>query len=183
MTLLPRLKQLPERRLESESLRQALLGRHQILISKLEKLYLEASDDVRSLAKLWQLESKMTSVDPTGKYEARLQRIEKARQSLEVITLSCYRSKLRMQQRLMGRLELMHGYRRVTNMIEIEVEMEVDVPAAEVEGIDEQLSQLEEVESLQKEMVFQIEAQDEVRCIILCETLCFYLGRATDAFV
>ena len=47
-------------------------------------------------------------------------------------------------------------------MIEIEVEMDVDVPAAEIEGIEEQLTKLEEVESLQKEMEFQVEAQDEV---------------------
>ena len=59
-------------------------------------------------------------------------------------------------------MELMQGYRRVANMIEIEVEMDVDVPAAEVEGIEEQLTKLEEVESLQAEMEFQAEAQDEV---------------------
>ena len=57
----------------------------------------------------------------------------------------------------------MHGYRRVANMIEIEVEMDVDVPAAEIRGIEEQLMKLEEVESLQEEMEYQVEAQDEVR--------------------
>ena len=67
-----------------------------------------------------------------------------------------------MQNRLTGRMELMQGYRRVANMIEIEVEMDVDVPAAEVEGIEEQLTKLEEVESLQAEMEYQAEAQDEV---------------------
>lgn len=47
-------------------------------------------------------------------------------------------------------------------MIEIEVEMDVDVPAAEVEGIEEQLVKLQELDELQTEMEYQIEAQDEV---------------------
>eukprot|EP00210_Caulerpa_lentillifera_P005056 g4829.t1 len=146
--VLPKLKQLPENRLGGEMLRQELLRQHQDLISRLEVLFRDASMDVRTLAKLWQLESKMTSIDSSGKYDARIERIDYARRNLE--------------NRLIGRLELMYGFRRVANMIEIEVEMDVDVPAAEVEGIEEQLVKLRELDDLQKEMEYQIEAQDEV---------------------
>lgn len=83
-TVLPKLKQLPESRLGGELLRQDLLRQHQGLVSRLDELFRESSIDVRTLAKLWQLESKMTSVDSSGKYNARIERIDQARQNLEV---------------------------------------------------------------------------------------------------
>lgn len=48
-------------------------------------------------------------------------------------------------------------------MIEIEVEMDVDVTYAEIDGIGKELEKLAEVEMLQEQMVYQAEAQDEVK--------------------
>lgn len=46
-------------------------------------------------------------------------------------------------------------------MIEIEIEMNVEVPLAEIKGIEDQIEKLE-VESLQQEVNYQVEAQEEV---------------------
>lgn len=74
----------------------------------------EASDDVHTLARLWQLQQKMQSVDgSTSSYEARMGRVAAAVAGIE--------------QRLSKRLELLDGYARVMNMIEIEVEMDMQV--------------------------------------------------------
>lgn len=40
-------------------------------------------------------------------------------------------------------------YSRVANMIEIEVEIDADLPAAEVQGIEDQIVRLEEVAEMQ----------------------------------
>lgn len=48
------------------------------------------------------------------------------------------------------------------NMIEIEVEMELQVPAEELAGIEEQMVRLEELEELREEWTIAAEAQDEV---------------------
>lgn len=74
----------------------------------------EASDDVRTLARLWQLQQKMQAVDGTAaSYQARMGRVATAVAGIE--------------QRLSKRLELLDGYARVMNMIEIEVEMDMQV--------------------------------------------------------
>lgn len=57
-------------------------------------------------------------------------------------------------------------YARVTNMIEIEVEMDTEVPAAEVAGIEEQIMRLEEVADMQADWHVQAEAQDEVERLL-----------------
>lgn len=85
----------------------------------------------------------------SGTYAARIGRVETARRGVE--------------ERLASRLELLDGYARVMNMIEIEVEMEIDVAAAELAGIGEQIERLTELEALQEEWRTQAEAQDEVR--------------------
>jgi C4-type Zn-finger protein len=51
-------------------------------------------------------------------------------------------------------------------MIEIEVEIDTEVPAAEVQGIEEQLSRLEEVAEMQMDWRLQAEAQDEVERLL-----------------
>jgi hypothetical protein len=51
------------------------------------------------------------------------------------------------------------------NMIEIEVEMELQVPAEELAGIEEQMVRLEELEELREEWTIAAEAQDEVMLI------------------
>lgn len=75
----------------------------------------EASEDVRTLARLWQLQAKMHTVDggEGSTYEARIERVAAVAAGIE--------------QRLAKRLELLDGYARVMNMIEIEVEMDMQV--------------------------------------------------------
>lgn len=75
----------------------------------------EASEDVRTLARLWQLQAKMHTVDggEGSAYEARIERVAAVAAGIE--------------QRLAKRLELLDGYARVMNMIEIEVEMDMQV--------------------------------------------------------
>lgn len=68
-------------------------------------------DDVRSLARLWQLQAKMQSVGST--YSERLSQVAQARS--------------RVQEQLCKRLELLEGYSRIGSMIEIEVEMSTEV--------------------------------------------------------
>jgi hypothetical protein len=68
-------------------------------------------DDVRSLARLWQLQAKMQSVGST--YSERLSHVAQARS--------------RVQEQLCKRLELLEGYSRIGSMIEIEVEMSTEV--------------------------------------------------------
>lgn len=104
------------------------------------------------LARLWQLQSKMLAVAPGGVYDARLERVSSARLAIE--------------ERLKKRIQLADAYARVISMIEIEVEMETEVPAAEVLGIAEQIQRLEEIESLQEDWQLQAEAQDEVERLL-----------------
>lgn len=47
-------------------------------------------------------------------------------------------------------------------MIEIEVEMEIELPEAELVGIEQQMARLEELEGLQDDWRVQAEARDEV---------------------
>lgn len=69
---------------------------------------------MRTLARLWQLQQKMQSVDSSASsYEARIGRVAAAVAGIE--------------KRLSKRLELLDGYARVMNMIEIEVEMDMQV--------------------------------------------------------
>ena len=66
-----------------------------------------AAEDVRTLARLYQLQNKMEAVGHAGAYDARLERVLAARAAVE--------------QRLLKRLDLIDGFARVVNMIEIEV--------------------------------------------------------------
>ena len=68
-----------------------------------------------------------------------------------------------MRCRLAKKLELLDGYARVMNMIDIEVEMEIELPEAELVGIEQQMMRLEELEGLQDDWRVQAEARDEVR--------------------
>lgn len=66
-----------------------------------------SADDVRTLARLYQLQNKMEAVGAVGAYDARLERVLVARSAVE--------------ERLVKRLDLIDGFARVVNMIEIEV--------------------------------------------------------------
>ena len=58
------------------------------------------------------------------------------------------------------------GYAKVMSMIEIEVEMDLEIPAAELEGIEQQMVRLVELEGLQEEASLQAEARDEVEKLL-----------------
>jgi division protein CdvB (Snf7/Vps24/ESCRT-III family) len=98
-----------------EEMQQQLLRQHSELMNKARALNSTIADDVRSLARLWQLQAKMESVGSA--YDTRLARVGAARCLL--------------QEQLCKRLALLEGYSRVASMIEIEVEMNTEVCAAE----------------------------------------------------
>ncbi|GLC33999.1 hypothetical protein PLESTM_000142600 [Pleodorina starrii] len=168
--LLPRLKQLPDARVRVELVRQQLLGQYNALAGKAASALAESAEDVRFLARLWQLQNKMEAVSGAAAphappaaaagggggsgsaYEARIGRVARARANIE--------------ERLSRRIELLEGYSRVMNMIEIEVEMDIEVPAAEVAGIQEQVARLVELESVQEDWRAQAEARDEVERLL-----------------
>lgn len=94
-----------------EEVQQGLLRQHSELMVKSRALNSSIADDVRSTARLWQLQAKMESVGSS--YDARLARVVAARGTL--------------QEQLRKRLSLLEGYSRVASMIEIEVEMNTEV--------------------------------------------------------
>lgn len=172
--LLPKLKQLPPSAVKLEEIRQQLLAQHAGLDARFKSTSVEAAEDVRTLARLCQLQAKMQSVDggadggvgttatsaagasgvgnaaaTASTYQARMARVAAAAAGLEA--------------RLTKRLELLEGYARVMNMIEIEVEMDLQVPVAELEGLGAEIEKLSELESIREEWQAQAEAQDEVR--------------------
>lgn len=150
--VLPRLRQLPARSVELQAMRQKLLSQHVALESRVIELVEGAEEDVRILARLWQLQAKMGAVGGAASYNVRLERVVAARQGV--------------QQRLQKVVELVDAYARVLSMIEIEVEMESEVPAAEVLGIEQQIARLSEIEGLQEEWALQAEAQEEVERLL-----------------
>ncbi|KAJ7289918.1 hypothetical protein O6H91_Y304500 [Diphasiastrum complanatum] len=84
---------------------------------------------------------------------ARIVRVVKAREGI--------------YQQLLTRLKLIDKYAKVASMIEIEVEMDVDVLAAEAVGaVEEQVAHLIEAEDLQKKWRTQAEASDEVERLL-----------------
>lgn len=156
--VLPKLKQLPERAVAVQVMRQKLLGQHVVLERRVAQLVQETEEDVRTLARLWQLQNKMGAASGgDATYAARLERVAAARAATEM--------------RLGKRLEAVDAYARVLNMIEIEVEMETEVPAFEIEGIEVQIEQLKAVEDLQEEWKLQAEAQDEVERLLRASSL------------
>jgi hypothetical protein len=87
---------------------------------------------------------------------ARIERVQKAREGLD--------------ERLVARLELIDSYAKIASMIEIEVEMDVDVLAAEgartSESIADQIERLMDVEDLQMAWKIQAEANDELERLL-----------------
>lgn len=151
---LPRLKQLPERKLEIQATRQKLLSQHTSLETRCSDLVKDCEEDVRVLARLWQLQAKIGAVAGAGDttYDARRERVSEARVAIE--------------SRLAKRIEMVDAYAKVISMIEIEVEMETQVPRSEMEGIEVQIAKLGEIEELQSEWKLQAEAQDEVERLL-----------------
>jgi hypothetical protein len=153
--VLPRLNQLPERTADAIALQQQLLAQHELLQTRLQDLSQAAADDVRMLARMCQLQNKMEAVGEPA-YSARIERVQKAREGLD--------------ERLVARLELIDSYAKIASMIEIEVEMDVDVLAAEgartSESIADQIERLMDVEDLQMAWKIQAEANDELERLL-----------------
>lgn len=119
--VLPNLKKLPEASLGIQETRQRLLQEHVRLTANVKQLLQETSSDIRTLARLWQLLNKMGSIDNTNAYVSRIERVVNAKDATE--------------ERLGARISMMNEYTKVLSMIEIEVEMETEIPVAEYQGM------------------------------------------------
>uniref|UniRef100_A0A7R9VZJ9 Ubiquitin-like domain-containing protein n=1 Tax=Chlamydomonas euryale TaxID=1486919 RepID=A0A7R9VZJ9_9CHLO len=150
--LVPRLRQLSDNDVRVEYSRQQLLGQYAVVAAKADEVAADANEDIRVLARLWQLQNKMESVGLVSAYGTRIERVESARANIE--------------ERLCKKLELLEGYARVMNMIEIEVEMDLEVPAAELADIQQQLMALSDLEEVRTEWSLQAEARDEVERLL-----------------
>ncbi|GMQ05787.1 hypothetical protein CsSME_00050663 [Camellia sinensis var. sinensis] len=111
------------------------------------------------LARMCQLEIKIFAVGEPS-YRARRSRVKRVREGLK--------------NSLRKRIELIDSYARISSMIEIEVEMDSDVLAAEAasnaESIAEQIQQIMEIENLEEGWRIQAEANDEVERLLSSET-------------
>lgn len=101
-------------------------------------------------------------IPPTGKAQkARRSRVKQVRENLE--------------KSLSARIELIESYAKISSMIEIEVEMDSNVLAAEAassaEGIAEQIQQIMEIENLEERWRIQAEANDEVERLLSSQPL------------
>ncbi|XP_039853711.1 uncharacterized protein LOC120712066 isoform X2 [Panicum virgatum] len=158
--VLPEIQKLPQKAVDIVAVRQQLLSQYDILQSRLKELKQLAQKEVWMLARMCQLDNKILAVGEPS-YRARRGRVKRVRESLES-TLS-------------ARIELMESYAKVIkeklcSMIEIEIEMDSDVIAAEVassaERISEQIQQLMEIDSLEEQWRIQAEANDEAERLL-----------------
>ncbi|XP_052625128.1 uncharacterized protein LOC111894309 isoform X2 [Lactuca sativa] len=152
--------QLPQRVVETVAIRQQLLSQYDTLQSRIKDLKDAAENEVWMLARMCQLENKIVAVGEPS-YRARRSRVKRVREGLE--------------SSLKSRLELIESYARISSMIEIEVEMDSDVLAAEaasnVETIAEQIQQIMELENLEEKWRIQAEANDEVEKLLSTEII------------
>ncbi|KAF9602550.1 hypothetical protein IFM89_029849 [Coptis chinensis] len=149
--ILPQLNRLPQRMVEVVAIKQQLLSQYDLLQIRINDLREAAEKEVWMLARMCQLENKILAVGEPS-YRARRSRLVKVRESLE--------------NSLMGRIELIDSYARISSMIEIELEMDSDVLAAESESIAEQIEQIMELENLEERWRIQAEANDEVERLL-----------------
>ncbi|CAN1178063.1 hypothetical protein LINPERHAP2_LOCUS33465 [Linum perenne] len=137
--VLPQLNQLPQKSADAISIKQQLLAQYDVLQSRIKDLKESAEKEVWMLARMCQLENKIFAVGEPA-YRARRTRVKKVREGLE--------------DSLKGRIELIDSYARISSMIEIEVELDSDVLAAEavsnVENIAGQIQQIMELEDLEE---------------------------------
>lgn len=153
--VLPQLNQLPQRMVDALAVRQQLLSQYNLLQSRLKELIQAAEEEVWMLARLCHLEHKIEVVGEPS-YSARKSRVKKARENLD--------------ESLVARLKLIDSYAKLASMIEIEVDMDKDVFAAEevtdAASIAEQIERLMELEDLEKQWRIQAEANDEVERLL-----------------
>ncbi|KMT11906.1 hypothetical protein BVRB_5g098730 [Beta vulgaris subsp. vulgaris] len=158
--VLPQLGQLPQRTADAIAIKQQLLAQYDMLQSRINGLRDAAKNEVWMLARICQLENKIFAVGEPS-YRARRTRIKRVREGLEIS--------------LRGRMELIDSYARISSMIEIEVEMDTNVLAAEAssntENIAKQIEQIMELENLEERWRQQVEANDEVERLLNSESL------------
>ncbi|KAD3641452.1 hypothetical protein E3N88_30676 [Mikania micrantha] len=156
----PQLNRLPPRLVETVSIRQQLLSQYDTLQSRIKDLKDAAENEVWMLARMCQLENKIVAVGEPS-YRARRSRVKRVREGLA--------------NSLKSRIELIESYARISSMIEIEVEMDSDVLAAEsvsnAETVAEQIEQIMELENLEERWRIQAEANDEVEKLLNSEML------------
>ncbi|KAK1438516.1 hypothetical protein QVD17_04325 [Tagetes erecta] len=156
----PQLNRLPPRLVETVAIRQQLLSQYDTLQSRIKELKEAAENEVWMLARMCQLENKIVAVGEPA-YRARRSRVKRVREGLA--------------NSLKSRIELIESYARISSMIEIEVEMDSDVLAAEsasnAETIAEQIEQIMELENLEEKWKIQAEANDEVEKLLNSEIL------------
>ncbi|CAL5214958.1 unnamed protein product [Lathyrus oleraceus] len=158
--VIPQLNQLPQRSVEVVAIKQRLLSQYDVLQSRINDLKEAAEKEVWILARMCQLENKISAVGEPS-YRTRISKVKRVRESL--------------QNSLRGRIELIASFARISSMIEIEVEMETDVLAAEttgdVDGFTEQIEQLMELENLEERWKMQAEANDEAERLLSSQPL------------
>lgn len=153
--VLPKIQKLPQKAVDIVAVQQKLLSQYDILQSRLKELKQFAQKEVWMLARMCQLDNKIVAVGEPS-YRTRRDRVKRVRESLE--------------STLLARIELMESYAKLCSMIEIEVEMDSDVIAAEAassaERISEQIQQLMEIDSLEEQWRIQAEANDEAERLL-----------------
>ncbi|XP_057419579.1 uncharacterized protein LOC130713793 isoform X2 [Lotus japonicus] len=158
--VLPQLNQLPQRSVETTAVKQQLLSQYDVLQSRINGLKEAAEKEIWMLARMCQLENKISAVGEPS-YRTRISKVKRVRESL--------------QNSLQGRIELIASYARISSMIEIEVEMETDVLAAEtasdVDSITEQIEQIMELENLEERWKMQAEASDEAERLLSSQSM------------
>ncbi|KAL9230948.1 hypothetical protein vseg_006231 [Gypsophila vaccaria] len=158
--VLPQLGQIHQRLTDITAIKQQLLAQYDMLQSRIKDLKNAAENEVWILARMCQLENKIFAVGEPS-YRARRNRIKRVRESVE--------------SSLKGRIELIDSYARISSMIEIEVEMDTNVLAAEASGntenVAKQIQQMMEVENLEERWRLQAEANDEVERLLNSEPL------------
>ncbi|KAK3123205.1 hypothetical protein QOZ80_8AG0626160 [Eleusine coracana subsp. coracana] len=153
--ILPEIQKLPQKAVDIVAIRQQLLSQYDVLQTRLKDLKQLAENEVWMLARMCQLDNKILAVGEPS-YRARRGRVKRVRESLE--------------NTLLARIELMESYAKLCSMIEIEVEMDYNVIAAEAassaERISEQIQQLMEIDSLEEQWRIQAEANDEAERLL-----------------
>ncbi|XP_066350888.1 uncharacterized protein [Miscanthus floridulus] len=153
--VLPKIQKLPRKAVDIVAVWQKLLSQYDILQSRLKEQKQFAQKEVWMLARMCQLDNKIVAVGEPS-YRARRGRVKRVRESLE--------------STLIARIELMESYAKLCSMIEIEVEMDSGVIAAEAastaERISEQIQQLMEIDSLEEQWRIQVEANDEAERLL-----------------
>ncbi|MED6132010.1 hypothetical protein PIB30_015373 [Stylosanthes scabra] len=96
--VLPQLKQLPQGSVEATAIKQRLLSQYDVILSRIKDLKEAAEKEIWMLARMCQLENKISAVGEPS-YRTRRTKVKRVRESL--------------QNSLRGRIELIDSYARV----------------------------------------------------------------------